>query len=210
MRDLTARQSEVYQFIFEFVQRHNYPPTVREIAGNFAISVKASHDHVSALKKKNKIKMDSKRQRTIELIAQTDDYAVAEAVADTADDFEDIPLLGEVAAGRRILADEYYHGSIKMHRSLLKMGKPYFALKVKGDSMVGIGVMDGDTVIIEKRETADNGDVVVVDIDEGRTLKRIFKQTGRVKLQSENDLYPPMYSTNVRILGTLVGVFRIY
>jgi repressor LexA len=202
MKDLTERQSEVYQFILDFVGYHSYPPTVREIAGSFKISVKAAHDHLSALKKKNRIKVNSIGQRTMEIVSG------AGGQSTSSDTFQNIPILGEVAAGKRILCEEHYEGSVKMFRSALKNNKQYFALKVKGDSMTGIGVMDGDTVIIEKKETAKNGDVVVVDIDGGRTLKRFVKQEHRVKLVSENPKYPPTYSTDVRVLGRLAAVYR--
>jgi repressor LexA len=154
------------------------------------------------LKKKNIIKTSDNRQRSIEVIARQDEIYP--------DGWQEIPILGDVAAGRRILSEENYSGTIKVHGSLLKRNKRYFALKIKGDSMTGIGVMEGDTVIIEKRETAKNGDIVVVDVEEGRTLKRFFKQTNRIKLQSENPNYSPIYSTDIRILGRLAGLYRAY
>jgi repressor LexA len=166
--------------------------------------VKAAHDHVTALKRKGKIRTDEHRQRTMEIVVHEEECAEPEP------EFTDIPLLGEVAAGRRILVDEIDDGSVRIHNSLLNVNKEYFALKVKGDSMEGIGVMDGDTVIIEKKEIAKDGDVVVVDVDEGRTLKRFYRQANRIKLQSENPKYPPMYSMDVRILGVLAGSFRFY
>jgi repressor LexA len=202
MKDLTEKQLDVYQFILDFVNSNSYPPTVREIAGNFTISVKAAHDHILALKKKKIITTSDKCQRSMKIIARRD--------ADVSEEFEAIPVLGEVAAGRRILSEENYNGAIKIHYSLLKRNKQYFALKVKGDSMTGIGVMDGDTVIIEKKETAKNGDIVVVDVDDGRTLKRFYKHTDRIKLLSENPKYPPIYSTDVRVLGRLAAVYRSY
>jgi repressor LexA len=204
MKELTKRQNEVYQFILDFIEEHNYPPTVREVAARFSISVKAAFDRVSALKKKDRIRAGSGRQRTMEIVIQEDADGVPEK------EFVDIPLLGEVAAGRRILVEENDNGSIRIHKSLLNRNKKYFALKVKGDSMEGIGVMDGDTVVIEKKDTANDGDVVVVDVDEGRALKRFYRQANRIKLQSENAKYPPMYSMDVRVLGILAGLFRSY
>lgn len=199
MKALTPKQEEILSFIKWHISEHSFPPTIREIAASFSISSKAAYDHVSALKQKRVIKM-SRGSRTIEVLKDKID-----------DDFIDIPILGEVAAGKRIFTEENFSGLLRMHRSLFKKNSAYFALKVLGDSMIGIGVMDGDTVIIEKRETARNGDVVVVDFDDGgRALKRFYKQAHRIKLKSENPEYPPVYCMDARIVGRLASVYRSY
>jgi repressor LexA len=202
MEELTEKQKGILCFIIEYVKSHSYPPTIREIAEHFSISTKGAFDHVSALKRKKKIKMRDSGSRTLEVIAGVDPEG-----------FIDIPLLGKVAAGKHILFEEEENNNsyIRMHNSMLKKNKCYFALNVCGDSMTGIGIMDGDTVIIEKRETAKNGDIVVVDIDDGeRMLKRFNRQGHRIKLAPENPKYSPIYSTDVHILGKLAGVYRIY
>jgi repressor LexA len=203
MKELTAKQQLVLDFIRQFISEHNYPPTFRQIAEHFEITVKAAYDHVMALKKKQKLRMIDKSSRTMEII---DD----EFYGNKNEGFEDIPILGEVAAGLRILSEENYMGSIRVHNSMLKKQKRYFALIVRGDSMKGAGVLDGDTVIIEKIETAKNGDIVVAMIEDGYTLKRFFKRNKSVKLQSENPAYYPIYCNNVRIVGHLACVIRSY
>jgi repressor LexA len=203
MKGLTERQRLVLNFIAHFIAEHNYPPTFRQIAEHFEITVKAAYDHVAALKKKHKLKMCDKSSRTMEIIN-------GEFEDEESNGFHDIPILGEVAAGPRILSQENYLGSIRVHHSLLKKQKNYFALIVRGDSMKGVGVIDGDTAIVEKVETAENGDIVVAMINDGYTLKRFFKRDESIKLQSENPAYYPIYCSDVRIIGHLACVIRSY
>jgi repressor LexA len=122
----------------------------------------------------------------------------------------EIPLLGSVAAGVPILAEENFDGNILLHHSMLKKNKKYFALKVKGDSMSGAGILEGDTAIIEKQNTARNGEIAVAVIDEAVTLKRFFRESSRIRLQAENPAYKPIYSQDVKILGRLSGIIRNY
>lgn len=203
MKELTDRQKLVLSFIARFINEHSYPPTFRQIADNFNITTKAAFDHVTALKRKEVISLNDKGFRTMQIINR-------ELCADDRDDFENIPILGEVAAGRRILSEENYMGNVRVHYSMIKKQKPYFALIVRGDSMIGAGVLDGDTVIIEKSETAKNGDIVVAMIDEGYTLKRFFRNNTTIKLKSENPAYYPIYCNDVHIIGLLTCVIRSY
>jgi repressor LexA len=122
----------------------------------------------------------------------------------------EIPLLGSVAAGVPILAEENFDGNILLHHSMLKKNKKYFALKVKGDSMSGAGILEGDTAIIEKQNTVRNGEIAVAVIDEAVTLKRFFRESSRIRLQAENPAYKPIYSQDVKILGRLSGIIRNY
>ncbi|MDR0388936.1 MAG: transcriptional repressor LexA [Spirochaetaceae bacterium] len=200
MRDLTQRQQEVLAFIVEFIARHTYPPTIRELADHFSISVKGAYDHVDALRKKGRLKNGGKRSRTMEVI-HTEEEAQR-------DGFINIPILGTVAAGRPILSEENYEGALPVHNSLLKPRTNYFILKVRGDSMVQAGIMDGDLAIIEKRENAQNGEIIVAVVDEAVTLKRFFKESSRIKLQAENPSYSPIYSQDVRVIGKLAGIYR--
>jgi repressor LexA len=199
MKELTARQKEVLSFIAEYIRNHSYPPTIREVAEYFEISVKGAHDHVTALKKKGILKLATKRSRTMELVGNNE----------SADCIE-VPLLGTVAAGVPILSEENWDGTLTLHQSLLKKNKTYFALKVRGDSMSGAGIMDGDTAIIEKQNTLRSGEIGVAVVNEAVTLKRIYQESSRMRLQAENPAYKPIYSRNVRVLGRLAKILRSY
>jgi repressor LexA len=203
MKELTQRQREVLTFIIAYAKKHSFPPTIREIADSFAVSVKGAYDHVAALKRKGYIRGDTRRSRTMEILKNEDGDAEEH-------DFIKIPLVGTVAAGIPIEAEENYDGSISVHSSALKKNREYFALKVRGDSMIGAGIMDGDTVVIEKRETAENGEIVIALVNEAFTLKRFFRESSRIRLQSANPKYKPIYSQDVCILGRLAYVSRSY
>jgi repressor LexA len=202
MKDLTQRQKEVLSFIADYITAHSYPPTIREIAEHFFISVKGAHDHVTALKKKGSLKQTDKRSRTMELVKNSDDEGPEALV--------EIPLLGTVAAGQPILSEENWDGTITLHHSMLKKNKKYFALNVRGDSMSGAGIMDGDTAIIEKQNSIHDGEIAVAVVNEAVTLKRFFKENTRIRLQPENSAYKPIYCQNVRVLGRLARIIRFY
>jgi repressor LexA len=199
MKELTGRQKEILSFIDIFKWEHSYSPTIREIADHFEISVKGAHDHVIALRKKGSLRQENKRSRTMEVVGERERYRNAE-----------VPLLGTVAAGTPILAEENHEGNILVPESMLKKNRKYFALMVRGDSMINAGIMDGDTAIIEKTSTAHNGEITVVMVNEAATLKRFFKESKRIRLQAENPAYPPIYSQNVRVLGRLAHIIRNY
>jgi repressor LexA len=202
MKELTERQKEILSFIAEHINVHSYPPTIREIADHYGMSVKGAHDHVMALRRKGAIKKDDRRPRTMELVRSREEEGMAS--------FTDIPVLGTVAAGIPILSEENWDGTVTMHRSMLKKNKKYFAVKVRGDSMSGAGIMDGDTAIIEKQSVVRNGEIAVAVVDEAVTLKRFFKEASRIKLLAENPAYKPIYCRDVRILGRLSRIIRFY
>jgi len=206
MKELTQRQREVLLFITEYINTHAYPPTMREIGDHFSISVKGAYDHVEALRKKGILRLGDKRSRTIEIIKQ-DKETEARARTNTV---IDVPLLGTVAAGKPILAEENREGTVPVHQSMLKKNARYFALKVRGDSMIGAGIMEGDIAVIEKRDSAENRDIVVAVVDEAATLKRFFKESNRVRLEPENPKYQPIYTQDARILGCLAHLIRSY
>ncbi len=203
MKELTERQREVLTFITRYISAHAYPPTIREVADNFAISVKGAYDHLGALRKKGWLKLGEKRSRTLEVIREDPDQAEQQhSVA--------VPILGTVAAGRPILAEENWEGTIQIPHSMLHRNGQYFALRVRGDSMDQAGIVDGDLAVIEKRETARDGQIVVAVVEEAVTLKRFFKESSRIRLQPENPVYSPIYCQDVRILGCLAGLIRSY
>ena len=201
MKELTERQKEVLSFIAGYINKHSYSPSIREIADNFSMSVKGAHDHITALKRKGHIKQAGNRPRTIELTRGREDNT---------DALVEIPILGTVAAGQPILSEENFDGNIILHRSMLKKNKKYFALKVRGDSMTGVGIMDGDMAIIEKQSVVRNGEIAVAVVDEAVTLKRFFRENSRIKLQAENSAYKPIFCQEVKILGRLSRVIRCY
>jgi repressor LexA len=206
MKELTQRQKDVLDFIMVFSKDHAYPPTMREIGEYFSISVKGAYDHVEALRKKEFLRLGDKRSRTLEVIK----VEKGSPTGHHARPIIEVPLLGTVAAGRPILAEENWDGAIPIHYSLLKKNAQYFALKVRGDSMVGAGIIDGDIAVIEKQDFAENREIVVALVDEAVTLKRFFRESSRIRLEPENAKYKPIYTQNIRILGRLAHIIRSY
>lgn len=201
MRDLTERQKEILDFICKYIGENSFPPTIREIAGKFGITAKGAYDHVTALQKKNVIKFSNNKSRTIEIV---------EKESEQGGNVTSIPLLGTIAAGLPILSEENIEKMIPVAKSMLRTGKNYFALKVRGDSMIEAGILEGDIAIIESCNTCENGEIVVAVIEDSITLKRFYKETNRVKLQPENKNYKTLYYQNIRIAGRLKGLIRTY
>lgn len=202
MKGLTKRQQEVVNFIQDFIQSQGYPPTIREIGGHFGISVKAAFDHLKALKKKGIVRSGKSRSRALEIIH--DSYSPKpEGVS--------VPVLGNVAAGIPLLAEENFDRTVTIASELLKPGSKYYALQVQGDSMIDAGIHEGDLAVIRYQQQADNGDIIVARVnDEAVTLKRFFRENNRIKLQAENADYLPTYTQEVQVLGVLQLIIRSY
>jgi repressor LexA len=203
MKGLTERQKEVLDFIRKYIGEHRFPPTIREISDYFQISPKSAHDHVLALEKKAVLSFSKNRSRTIEIL---DGSGIAE------EGVRRIPILGTVAAGNPVFADQNLEGYVRISSHYLKHGD-YFALKVKGSSMTGAGIFDGDMAIISKQSAVKNGDIVVALInEENATLKKFFEEKNRVRLEAENPDFKTRYEQkgNVLILGRLAHVIRSY
>jgi repressor LexA len=200
MKEITQRQQEVLGFIKGFISRHKYPPTIREISNNFGISVKGAYDHVKALERKGYIALNTNRSRTIEVLGSEEGDP---------DEIVSIPLLGRVAAGRPLFAEENHDGELKLPRELLG-SKQHFALQITGDSMEGAGIFGGDVGVFAHQQVANNGEIVVAMVDDAVTLKRFYKEKNRVRLEAENPAYPSIYTQNVRVLGKLVHLIRSY
>lgn len=198
MKSITKRQQEVLDFIKSYISEHHFPPTMREISDHFDISVKGAYDHVKALERKRYINLGSNRSRTIEVLDH-----------DKADELLAIPVLGNVAAGKPLFAEENHEGDLRLPQTLFPKGK-LFALRVRGDSMRDAGIMEGDLAVIRQQEVANNGEIVVAVVDEAVTLKRFYREKNRVKLQAENPAYPPIFTQDVRLLGKLVHLIRRY
>ena len=199
MRGLTQRQRQTLQFIEHHLDLHGFAPTVREVASHLGVTTKGAHDHLRALQRKGCITRGSRQSRAI---AMTGNGSEAPEVVD-------IPVLGTVVAGQPLLAEENLDGTYQLPRSSIGAGD-HFALHVRGDSMEGAGIHDGDLAVIRQQPTATDGDIVVAVIDDAVTLKRFFKESRRVRLQAENPAYPPLYATDLRILGKLACLVRDY
>ena len=200
MKKLTLRQEEILNFIKSYLMDHKYPPAIRDVAENFNISVKGSYDHIKALEKKGYIKCNIKRSRAIEVLNFHDGENLQ---------VKKIPILGTVAAGIPLFAEENFDGNVDLPDNLVGKGR-YFALKVRGDSMINVGILDGDLAVINHQEFAENGEIVVAMIDDAVTLKRLYKEKNRVMLKAENPAFPPIYTQDVRVLGKLSCIIRKY
>ncbi len=201
MKGLTKRQAEVMTFVQGFIMEMTYPPTIREIASEFGISVKAAFDHIKALEKKNMIKSSSNKSRSLEII----DTAYSPNV-----EMIQVPLIGTVAAGVPLLAEENLERTIPFAQKVLGSGA-FFALHVQGDSMIEAGIFDGDIAIIRQVQDASNGDIVVARIaEEAVTLKRYYREQNRIRLQPENAAYQPIFTQDMKILGKLHMIVRNY
>jgi repressor LexA len=201
MKGLTVRQKEVLDYIKGYIRSYKYPPTVREVADHLKVSVKGAYDHLKALQKKQAIQCNLTRARAMKVLGEDALYDEGK--------YHTVPILGAVAAGRPLFAEENMDGSLQVPQGYLRPGK-YFALRVRGDSMTGAGIFDGDITVMRHQSTAENGDIVVALVDDAVTLKRFFLEKNRVQLRSENSAYPPIYSQNVRLLGKLQFLIRTY
>ncbi|MCL2138515.1 MAG: transcriptional repressor LexA [Treponema sp.] len=206
MKELTKRQKEILVFISNYIKKNSFPPTFREIADHFKISVKGAYDHVTALRNKNFLAQNGKQSRTMSLVSTANELLEKESAKDEIT----IPIVGTVAAGIPILSEENWDGSITLHQSMLKRNSTYFALNVRGDSMSGAGIMDGDIAVIEKKNIVNNGEIAVAVVDDAVTLKRFYQKKSEIVLKSENPAFDPIVCKDIRILGRLARIIRYY
>jgi len=197
MKGLTKRQYEILEYLRGFINENRYPPAIREVASHFRISVKGAYDHIKALEKKNYITCNNNTSRSIGIVHEEDLSTIS------------VPILGNIAAGGPILAEENYCGSVTVSKDLLNLGN-HFALRVVGDSMINAGILEGDIAVFREQRVAENGNIVAAMIEDSVTLKRFYKENTRVKLKAENEHYSPIYTQDVTILGKLVTVIRTY
>ena len=204
MRELTERQREVLEFIKERVRRKGYPPSVREIRE--AVGLRSSstvHGHLRRLESKGYIRRDPTKPRAIEII---DDEPPAE-IPITMKELVSVPIVGSVTAGQPILDVENIEDYVPLPRDFASDGTT-FMLRVKGDSMIQVGILDGDYVIVRQQPDATNGDIVVALLEDEATVKRFYREADHIRLQPENPLYEPIITTDVQILGKVIGVLR--
>jgi len=200
---LPERQRLILQVIEDAIVEQGYPPTVREIGAAVGLCSPASvQSHLGSLEAKGYIRRGMSKRRALEVVKPSARRMGPGAEGKTVR----VPLVGRVAAGTPLLADENIEESIQIPRFLGEEG--CFALRVAGNSMVNAGILDGDVVVIKRQEGAENGDIVVALLEDEATLKRFFKEADTVRLQPENDSMAPIFTQNPRIVGKVTGVLR--
>ena len=199
--ELTGRQQEIWTFLVDYVDRHGYPPTVREIGEAVGLASPSTvHAHLANLERAGLLRRDPTKPRALELTGR-----VQASVAT----MPKLPLLGQIAAGAPLLAAENVEDEIAVPETL----RGDFLLRVRGDSMIEAGILDGDIVVVRRAQDARNGEIVVAlagddETADEATVKTFYREEGRVRLQPENASLEPIYADHVQILGTVVGVFR--
>lgn len=199
MDDLTPRQKEILGYIKREVLKKGYPPSVREIGQAVGLSSSSTvHGHLGKLESKGYIRRDPTKPRAIELVNDRD--LIRKEIIN-------VPIVGRVTAGEPILAVENIEDFFPMPRDFANY-EQVFMLRVRGDSMINAGILDGDYVVVKQQEHAENGDVVVALMEDEATVKRFFREADHIRLQPENPNLSPIRSADVQILGKVVGVFR--
>jgi repressor LexA len=202
--ELTGRQQEIWEFLVDYVDRVGYPPTVREIGEAVGLASPSTvHAHLANLERAGLLRRDPTKPRALELVGH--DRAAREPAAT----LPKLPLLGQIAAGAPLLAEENVEDELAVPETL----RGDFLLRVRGESMIDAGILDGDIVVVRRAQDARNGEIVValVGDDESAdeaTVKTFYKEKGRIRLQPENAALEPIYAGHVEILGKVVGVFR--
>jgi repressor LexA len=197
---ISTKQTEILEYIKNQILEKGYPPAVREICK--AVNLKSTssvHSHLETLEKNGYIRRDPTKPRAIEIIDDTFNLTRREVT--------NVPILGKVAAGQPLLAQEYIEDYFTIPTSYMP-NKNTFMLTVQGDSMINIGIYEGDYVLVEETNVASNGDLVVALVEDGATVKRFFKEDGYYRLQPENDAMEPIITEEVSILGKVIGIFR--
>ncbi len=197
---ISPKQTEILEFIKEEILKKGYPPTVREICERVHLkSTSSVHSHLETLEKNGYIRRDPTKPRAIEI--------VDDAFAMTRREMVQVPMIGTVAAGLPLLAAENIEGYFPFPAEMLPNADTYM-LHVKGDSMMNIGILDGDQVLCAAASTASNGEIVVALVGDSATVKRFYKEDGHYRLQPENDYMDPIIVDEVQILGKVIGLFR--
>ncbi len=201
MASLTGRQKQILEFIKRQTREKGYPPSVREIGENVGLTSSSTvHGHLARLEEKGYIHRDPSKPRAIEILDDGGRAIQKHRLVS-------VPLIGRVTAGEPILAVENIEDYVPLPRDLAG-GEGTFLLSVRGDSMVGAGIHDGDLVIVRPQHAADNGDIIVARLGEEATVKRFFKEKNAVRLQPENPTMEPIVAKNVEVVGKVIGLFR--
>lgn len=207
-KELTNRQNQILQFIQQSIEMNGYPPTYREIGKEFEISSTFGvKRHIDALIKKGYLENESNANRALSVVNMNN------TTSQQVNPSFEIPIIGRVAAGYPILAEENIEGTLAIDPSLIKQGKDTFGLKVRGDSMINAGILEGDIVIVNSQKMAINGEIIIALLGDEATCKRFEKIGNNYNLIPENDNYPVIPLNNrddFAIIGKVVGVFRSY
>jgi repressor LexA len=204
---LTNRQQEIYDFVVAYARKHGYPPTVREIGAEVGLASPSTvHVHLAKLEQAGYIRRDPTKPRALELVG------VDHSPPQEAGQVRVLPLVGEIAAGGPLLAEQNIEDYLAVPEPLSR-GDDEFLLRVKGESMIEAGIMPGDYVVVQRRSDAQDGDVVVAlagddEAADEATVKTYHREQGRIRLQPENSRMEPLYPAHVQILGKVTGVFR--
>ena len=199
---ISDKQREILEYMKEQILQKGYPPAVREICQ--AVNLKSTssvHSHLETLEKNGYIRRDPTKPRAIEIL--DDDFNL------TRREVVNVPVIGQVAAGEPILAEQNIQDYFPIPAEMMPNAES-FMLKVKGESMINAGILSGDTVLVQKQNTARNGDMVVALVDDSATVKTFYKEDGHFRLQPENDDMDPIIVENCEILGKVFGVFRFF
>jgi repressor LexA len=212
---LSKRQREIFDFVVKYAEKHGYPPTVREIGEAVGLASPSTvHAHLANLERAGYLRRDPTKPRALEVVGRgRAPAAVALGPARIpAEQPRRLPLVGEIAAGGPLLAEENIEEYLAVPEPLSAGGEE-FLLRVKGESMIEAGILDGDYVVVHRQQTARDADIVVALAGEDEaadeaTVKRFFRENGRIRLQPENGALEPLYPDHVQILGKVIGVFR--
>lgn len=203
MGKITAKQQEILDYIKDEILKRGYPPAVREICEAVHLkSTSSVHSHLETLEKNGFIRRDPTKPRAIEICDESFQVVRTEMTS--------LPVIGNVAAGQPILAEENVDSYFPVPADIVPNGEPCFILKVRGESMINAGIYDGDQIFVQSCHEARNGQMVVALIDDSATVKTFYKEDGHIRLQPENDTMDPIIVDDCQVIGRVFGVFRIY
>jgi repressor LexA len=211
---LSKRQREIFDFVIKYADKHGYPPTVREIGEAVGLASPSTvHAHLANLERAGYLKRDPTKPRALEVVGRgRTPAAIREAARVAVAEPNRLPLVGEIAAGGPLLAEQNIEDYVGVPEPL-SSGGDEFLLRVKGESMIEAGILPGDYVVVQRQQTARDGEIVVAlagddEAAEEATVKRFFRENGRIRLQPENSALEPLFPDHVQILGKVTGVFR--
>ena len=199
---ISAKQQEILDYIKSQILERGFPPAVRDICEAVHLkSTSSVHSHLETLEKNGYIRRDSTKPRAIEILDEAFNFTRREMV--------NVPIVGRVAAGEPLLAEQNIENYFPIPMKYMP-NKQTFMLKVHGESMINAGILDGDFVLVEQSAVADNGDIVVALLEDSATVKRFYKEEGIFRLQPENDALEPIIVRDLQIMGKVIGVFRFF